>query len=360
MSAVMPQADPTAGMRLVSTRAANLEATRYLFNPGNFLDPERMFQVEHLRDSGGGEEVQAHCLRRTVGGFLPRARLIPLEVWVEPMPAVLLGEGVERDTVQIVSGPATAQGMGMSQKQGFLVGSALSHVKFYPGDEIKTILRANDGKGIVEAKALEGMPWYEDAKETRPGAAQLLNRSFFPTTPSPTLRGLREMIDKGASLSDIHRAVAADMLAGCAQFGRWAEARVAAEHVLLRQRVAHQHTYTYSPLARVLLQQLEMKPQDSILEGMSSGVSAEQIAQIVAQVGGAQQGLSPEALAQIAGAVTTAILAAQQQAAPQPDYAPAGGLADSYAADGGTPAAEIEQGEARTKGKKGKPAEGQE
>jgi len=306
--------DPTRGHNLVSTRSENLEQTRYLFYAGNTLDPDRVFQLEYMRNSGGGEEVQAHCLRRSVNGFIPRAQLVPMEVWAEAIPPVLLGEGIERDTVRI-QGPTTAEHLGVfANKPGGLagVGAALAHVKFYPGDELGSVLRANEGKGIVEIKSLMGQGWYEDEAETKPGLAQLLNFDFFPTRPPVALSGLREMIDKKQGNSDVHRNVAREMFTSCDQFERYAQARLAAEHTLLRQRTSPngQHVYQYSPVAYVLLAQLEMKPQDNILDNMG-GINAEQLQQIVSSVGGGGQ-IDPSVIGQIAGEVAKQFLAAQK------------------------------------------------
>lgn len=320
MSAVLQQVDPTRGHNLVSARSQNREMTRYLFTPGQFLDPNRLFQLEHLRLSGGGEEVQSHCLRRSVGGFIQRGHLTPMEVWAEPMPPVLIGEGLENETVRI-EGPATAEMMGMSARRpGALagVGAAMVHVKFYPGDEIHSVLRANENKGIIEVKTLAGQPWYADEQETKPGVAQILNAQFFPVLPPPTLRGLREMIEARQDVSEVHSSVAREMLSACDQFLRWAETMLAVEHELLRTRRSHQHTYTYSPLGRELLKQLEMKPQDSILEQATSGINADQLREILGNINVGQQ-FDPSTIGAIAGEVARQFLAAQaaQQSAPQ-------------------------------------------
>lgn len=317
-TALQQQTDPTRGMSLVSNVNPDREASRYLFTAGQFLDPERVFQMEHIRDAGGGEEVQTHCFRRTPGGFLPRARLTPMEVWVDHLPAALIGEGLESETVHI-AGPMTAQTLGMN-RPGMLLGKPLSNVKFYPGDELGAVLRANQGKGIVEVKALKGAGWYEDEAETRPGVPQILNRDFCPGVPPPTLNGLREAIDKASSRSTLHAAVARDKFVSCDQFERWAQTVLAVEHTLLRQRISHQHTYIYSPIARELLRQLEMQPQDNIMEQASiGGMSAEQFGQVMAkfapQGGG---GLTAEAVAMIAGQVARQILLAQADSQ-QPD-----------------------------------------
>lgn len=311
-TAYQPITDPTRGHNLVSVRAENLEQPRYLIFMGDLLDPNRKYEVEYLRDSAGGEEVQAHCLRRSVGGFIEKGRLAPMETWAEPMPPVLIGEGAERDTVRVV-GPMTPESIGASARRpGGLsgVGAALVHVKFYPGDELQSVLRANEGKGITEVKTLAGQPWYANEAETERGVAQMLNLDFFPTVPVE-LSKCREMIDKVAGRSELHQAVARDYFAACDQFQRYAELRLGAEHTLLRKAnsPSGQHTYTYSPVGYKLLAQLEMKPQDTLLQNMG-GITAEQLERIVGSVSGGGQ-INPALIGQIAGEVARQFLAAQ-------------------------------------------------
>lgn len=299
MSATFLQNDPTAGLSLVSTRAQNLEVTRYIFFAGNLIDPNRLDQIQYMRGTGGGEEIQTHCLRRSTNGFLQRARLMPLEVWAEMMPAAYVGEGAERDTVRIKTDTNQPVEVEKPHRPGFFIGSSLIGVKFYPADELNSIMRANEEKGIVEVAPLAGHEWYEDDK---PGIAQLLNLDFFPVPPPIELNGLREMIDKSAGKSDNHRSVAQDMRASCDQFERFALARLATEHTLLRQRTSPngQFTYTYSPIARELLKQLEMKPQDQLIEQAAAGINPEQLQQIIAS---SNQGVTPETVAQIVASI---------------------------------------------------------
>lgn len=308
--------DPTRGFNLVSAVSENREQTRYLIFFLDILDPNRKYEIEHLRYSAGGEEVQAHCLRRSINGFVEKGRLAPMETWAEAMPSVLIGEGAERDTVR-VAGPMDAGNLGFSNRRpGAMagVGVPLVHHKFYPGEEIQSVLRANSEKGITEVKALAGTPWYKDELETEPGVPQILNADFFPTVPVE-LSKCREMIDKAAGRSELHRRVALDYTASWNQSERYAQARLAAEHTLLRQRTSKngQHTYTYSPVARELLKQLEMKPQDNILDNMG-GISAEQLERIVGSVGGGGQ-MNQQFIGQIVGEVTRQILAAQAEQA---------------------------------------------
>jgi len=303
-------------MGLVSTRDASLEKIRYLFTAGQFLDPERVERSEHIRQWGGGEEIQTYCLRRSVGGFLPRARVMPLEIWAEALPPELIGEGLEHDTVTIAGAQPSVTAGGITNKPGFLIGKSLRHVKYYPGDEIKSVLRTNDGKGIVEIKALFDQPWYKDESRGEPGIPQLLNFDFFPSLPPIELNKLEEQIDRASGRSELHGKVAQDMQQSCAQFRRWAETRLSVEHAMLRERKSHLYVHSYSPVARELLRQLEMTPQDRIIEGMAGGISADQLREIIATVGGGQ--MTPEIVGQIAGVVANQILAAQAQAVVPP------------------------------------------
>lgn len=339
MSAVIQQLDPTRGMSLVSNVNPDREMPRYLFFPGQVLDPERVFSTEHLREAGGGEEVQSRCLRRTVGGLVPRGRLTPMEVWTEGLPSVLIGEGLEAETVHI-KGPASPELLGMTPRPGRLLGQSLTHVKFYPGSDIVPVLRANQGKGLVEIKSLKGVPWYVDEAETVPGVPQRLNQTLFPSTLPPTLRELREGISKAAEGKlDIVQQVATEMLAACDQFERWAQAMLSVEHTLLRQRVSHLHTYTYSPLGRELLRQLEVQPQDNILEGFGGGLNAAQLEEILSRFGGASA-INPALIGQIAGAVVQQMMA---QTSPDPT-APGTDKADEQ----GEPKAEEAKPESKT------------
>jgi hypothetical protein len=315
MSAQLRQTDPTRGMSLVSTISSNREATRYLFTPGQFLDPERVAQLEHIAQAGGGEEVEAHTLRRTKGKFIPRAFLTPMEIWPDSISPELLSEGAE-GVVQIVDS-MTPENLELDRpkRPGQLIGRGLVHHKYYPGDEVGAVLRgvnSHGPRGIIEVKSLMGQKWYLDEAETIPGAAQMLNHDFFPIPPPIELSAVREAIDKGATRSDIHRTVANELQTSCDLFERWARARLAAEHGLLRERKTHQYVHSYTPLACELLRQLEMKPQDNILEGMSSGLTAEQLRDILGSVGAQQQSITPEIIGTITAQVVQAILAAQE------------------------------------------------
>lgn len=288
--------DPTAGLELIDRQGEGIEATQYVFLALDALDPERR-EAEHLRR--GGEEVSSHCLRRTPN-FVPRYFITPVEIWVEHMALERVPDGVRSvevkdNSLELVGGDSR------SVIQNILRGKPLRSIRTYPGEEISDIIGTYQKVGIVKLDALSGTEW--DA-----GEAQRLQDEFFPAgwlLPSALRVGEEQIRDR----YNVHPLVAEDMLRSCAQSRRWAQARLQAEHVLLDTRTRHEWTYTYSPIARSLLSQLEMTPRDQGWETMmaqSNSKMTEVMAQAMASGGGS--GLDINALAT---AIATAIITAQ-------------------------------------------------
>lgn len=302
MSTVILTDDPTAGLKLVSRQGQNLSATRYLFFPGDVIDPDRKYQLDYLRR--GGEEIATRCLRRTRGGLLPKAEITPLEVWIENLPPQYIREGAEQDTVRLegVIAPGNLE-MDKPVRRGFLQGGTLVGYRFYPGNEISVIMRNHESKGIVEVKALLEQPY--ELEDGSPGVSQILNLDFFPGAKPVELNKIRNRIEQVSSQSDLHKSVSEDMLSACELFQRWAETHISIENGLLRTRKEHQHTYSYSPLGRQLLAQLEMAPQD-----VGEGALTPAMLSAISKVGG---GVTPELIGEIA----RQILAAQSEAEPK-------------------------------------------
>lgn len=288
--------DPTQGLEIIDQRGEGVEATRYAFLGMDVLDPDRK-EVEHLRR--GGEEVSSHCLRRTPN-FVPRCFITPVEIWVEHMPLELVPEGIRSVEVKDASLEVVSGGS-RSVIQNILRGKPLRSIRTYPGDEMSDIVSTYQKVGILELEALRGKEWDS-------GDAQRLQEEFFPSSwPLPiALRAVEERIREAYNA---HPAVAEDMLRGCGQSRRWAQARLQAEHVLLDTRVRHEWTYTYSPIARSLLAQMEMTPRDQGFETLMAQ-SNMQLAQTLAnaQVANGGNNLDINALAT---AIASAIVAAQ-------------------------------------------------
>lgn len=313
MSAVL-HTDPTQGLELVSAIGQGRERTRYLFTAANCLDPEHIEQREWMQmyNSYGGEEIETNCFRRTIHGFLPRAYLTPLEVWTKSYPVEFLSEGMEENTVRIVS-VVTDKELELAKSQAnthpsFLHGKPNQNVKFYPGDEVIGILRNGAARGIVEIKALEGTDWYDG---TAPGVAQQLNADFFPQRPIRLVE-LQEQIDRGSARSTLHRTVADDMMRSCRIAKRYMETKLAEKHVLFRERVSitKEYTYTYSGVERSWLEQLGMQPQDVENTDSMSRI-AELLAASQATGGGSQ--VTPELIGSIAAVVAREFAAVQNE-----------------------------------------------
>lgn len=299
---INPFRDPTQGLSLISDRGPERAETQYLFQGGNLLDPERIRQLDYLR--GGGDEIATSCLRRTTNGFIPRARLTPLEKWRMSVPACHLPDGALDNTVRIVTA-MTPENLGMKDAGPPTAGSRNLYGKdnkgleTFPGDEINGILQVNGDRGVVKVDALRGFGWWEDKEETRPGAAQFLNADFFPGTVPVQLAGVEELINKSAGKSELHRKVAADMLRSCATFRSYAQVELATIHALLRERISGPGgmAYRYAGVHRSYLEQLEMQPQDV----ENSDAMMRIMAKFAEQGGG--QGATPELVASIAAAV---------------------------------------------------------
>jgi hypothetical protein len=292
--------DPTAGMSLISTRGREREDTRYLFQAANLLDPERTQQLSYM--ASGGDEVATSCLRRTTNGYVPRARLTPLEVWNMSVPACHLPDGAQENTVRLVTA-MTPETMGMNDAKPTggplnIYGAENQRVKTYPGDEIGGILKVYGPRGVVEVSALRKFEWWEDEGTSRPGAAQLLNRDFFPGTVPVQLSKVEELIDRSAGKSELHRHVAPDLHRSCQTARRFMQVELGVVHTLLKQRVSSGGlAYSYAPVHRSYLEQLEMQPQDV----ENSDAMMRIMAKFAEQGGG--QGATTELVASIAAAV---------------------------------------------------------
>jgi len=293
--------DPTAGLELVSAVGRSREETRYLFMAGSDLDADHVLQRDWMTqwNSQGGTEIETNCFRRTIHGFLPRATLIPLEVWTKGYPIQFISEGSEENTVKIVSS-ITPEAAGISPTKPTSIVSNLAqanqNVKFFPGDEIARILRNNADRGVVEVPALQGMEWYDGDK---PGQAQVLNADFFPERPI-VLSRIEELIHKAAGRSALHGKVAEPARISCQKFRRWAQTTLAAKHVLFRSTNTQNFPYVYSGTERVLLAQLEMQPQDVANSDAMMRIMDKLASQGVNENA---QGASPELIGQIAAAV---------------------------------------------------------
>lgn len=279
------------GLEIQRPDEVRLEATRYLFLGLDVITPAR--KKDRPQTKRGGDEIDTRCLKRTAG-FLPRAFITPLEPWAEWMPKEYLPEGARAIKNPISSGLANAQGgAGFNGVYAQRQNLGILH---YPGEDIVfiTLIPAETNKGIVEIKKLVDVDWeYEKGGRLVPGDAQKANQLFFPDDQplSPTLRGLRKRVEEvrfRVQDPDI-RDIADDMLEGMDMSYNWAVSTIDRENTQLKRAQAHQWTYVYSPQVRLLMDQLEMKPQDNAFQVLASNQS-----RMIEGMG--QSGITPEYL----------------------------------------------------------------
>ena len=242
-----------------------LEATRYIFTPGDYLDPARKDQLEHLR-RGGDELLSNPCVRRTTNRFLPKCAITPLEFWGEELAWDLFPkEGIS------VRAPVKLRGIEKRESApNSRIFPELFFYPHYPGELIRDAIDAgHEPRGIVEISQLRTVPWES-------GEAQAAQEIIFPNgwAVPVQLRLVEEQIQRAADAngSDI-KDIAGEMFIACEQFRRYAMTIIGKENTQIAQRMVHQHVYSYSPKCRALAEQLEIKLVASTQDTVGSEVA---------------------------------------------------------------------------------------
>ncbi len=260
--------------RFIDSTELSPRIERYLWFPGDIIAPRRKQELRELTGLGltwngqplrvlanGGEEYGTPSLARTKG-YLPRAFITPLEIaayWVVPQ-AVAEGASTFRGVANAPTSPAgLAQYVG---RPGALVGEQV-----LPGHATAWILSAasNDQgyrRGVVELTSLRGVKWDD-------GTAAEIQRMYFPDYPiiSIAVSALEAQIERvRAEQSGDIREIGDQMLAACDEFRAWGTARLQDEFTLVQTGTTPGgYTHRYSELARSLMEQLEITPQDQQL-----------------------------------------------------------------------------------------------
>ncbi len=299
--------DDNAELSMIADDASGipLEATRYIFSPGDYLDPARKDQLPHLRR--GGEELLSNpCLRRTTNRFLPRCAITPLEFWGEELAWDLFPkEGVS------VRAPIKLRGVVKQESAGRLF-PELFFYPHYPGELIRDAIDAgNESRGIAEITWLRNVDW-----ET--GEAQAIQNTIFPADwlLPRELRLVEERINKAAdentsSIKDI----CGEMLDACDKFRRYGLSVIGRENTQIAQRVAHIHVYSYSPKCRSFAEQLEVK-----LTASTSDTIGAEVVKALAEAG--NRPLDERSIQVISVAVAEAVKQALAQPRSEPVAAP--------------------------------------
>jgi hypothetical protein len=255
---VRPRIQPS--VEFFDTKIVGRETVRWLAFAGDVIVPQRKKQIDWLQV--GGEETNSPCLQKYGRGFIPRGLSAYVEMGADHMP---------QEQLQNVGG-GVWQGMSVNGQE---VKSSLPYIPAYPADSVSNILNRsrNDAgsggisKGIVELQSLVGRKWAEcHSADFKSGILDIIENSFFGDGIEPTLRGFREQIRRGKVSETLPIDVGKfkdEWLLSCEEFSLWGLSKLDLEHTQLKQGTHPQgHVYTYSPLARVLLAQLEVQPQD--------------------------------------------------------------------------------------------------
>lgn len=226
---------------------------------GDFIDPERKQQLDWARV--GGIELNTNCLQRfgNTKGFLPRGYIAPLELGADPMP--------EEQLRNLGGGQQWA-----AMVEGKVVQTGLQFLPNYPGDAMDSLSnnafvdRTSGGLriGVTEFKSLYGVKWEDGHKPDGSGFVDRMYEAFFPDLRrAATLNGIQAQIRQGYRNDPAFKEVGETWVQSGEEFRRWALRRVEMENTLLRTGVhASGHAYQYSPLALMLIDQLELQRQD--------------------------------------------------------------------------------------------------
>lgn len=232
---------------------------RWLGSLGDFVDPDRKQQLDWIR--AGGIELPTVCLQRfgNTKGFLPRGYLAPLELGADPLPAELLRNlGGGQQWAAMVDGK--------------VVTTNLQFLPTYPGDAFDALNnnafvdRSTGGMriGVGELTSLYGLTWDDAHKEDGSGFVDQAYNAFFPQIQrEPTLEGIKRQIQEGIKADSAFKALGENWLALGEEFSRWAHRRVEMENTMLKKGINDSgHAYSYSPLAILLIEQLDLQRQD--------------------------------------------------------------------------------------------------
>ncbi len=255
-------------------------AKRWVFFALDVIQPERKQELSWL--AVGGEESSCPCLMKYGRGFVPRGRAAILEMGGEPIPMRHMG-----DLSAVAWQGLPSDNHTTSHNFGF--------VPVYPGDGLRLLKKYSSvgRKGLDELTALEGKEWEECHTPIEDGILDVVEQAQFGDGMSKTLRGLEEQI-KFAKVNDSridYGKLSEEQLKLCEDSRNWATRLISIEHGLLKLGHVGEwqggHSYAYSPVIEMLIEQLELKRQDQPIQEM-----ADMVSQIIAKTSPQGGGMS--------------------------------------------------------------------
>jgi len=254
-----PQIQPS--INYFDTKIVGKNVKRWVFFPGDLIVPQRKADIEWL--APGGEETSSPCLQKYGRGFVPRGFAAMLELGGDLMPMEHLGE----------LRASAWSGLSLNESN---TANRFGYIPVYPGDGLAALVhysRNGDGgrRGLDEDTALLGKEWEECHNGDGTGILDVIEGAMFGDGMEPTLRGLTDQI-RYADISDSRIDIGKmkdDRVRMCDEFRLWATTKMSQEHSNLKLGTKGDWVYSYSPLAEMLLTQLEMTRQDQPLAEMS-------------------------------------------------------------------------------------------
>jgi hypothetical protein len=310
----------------IDPREINRRAPRYLVFAGDVIVPRQKRERSDLRLGGEYLGQQFKTLVRTKG-LIRRCQLTPLEIAYDFISDEMVGEN--QTGLQIVGTVRHDDRFGGG---GAAFGSrSINAVEVFPGDEIRGIQRLNNdvnhgSRGILEVENLQDVP-FADLRKIKiqetifPYWEQLVLGVDGVQLPS-TLSGLvKELNARRAEIGDSFvRDIIDTYLASAEQYRNWGISYLKMASALVRLPAHQGFVHTYSPLAEMLFDQLELSRTDDILRNPATqvgGVATEnsnaQMADLMARMVAVQEQLAAQGLG-IAPPVT-----AGPAAAPAPE-----------------------------------------
>jgi hypothetical protein len=259
------------------------ETKRWICFAGDLIVPARKLQIDWLKP--GGEETNSGCLQKYGRGFIPRGLSSLMEMGADLMP---------EEHLRNVGGEVW-QGMALNEE---IIKNRLSYVPIYPGDGLNNLLNRSQNdeagrKGLVENKSLMGKEWDQCHNPMGTGILDVIERAAFGDDfiIPPTLKELKDRIlSVRANVPVDLGQYKEEWKQSCGEFELWASVKIGVEHTLLRQGSipvmnptgagmisSGGHTYSYSPLAELLMVQLGIQRQDQLNAQLSNREIAEAI-----------------------------------------------------------------------------------
>lgn len=260
------------------------ELTRWLFFPGNVIEPKRARELQHLRV--GGIELDTVCLRR-FKGVVPRLRFTPLEMAPEWMPVERIPEGVPSVAPPVIAMPTVFDEHSfnlLNMAKGRTPG-----VKVFPGDALTAILMTvnNDSRGrrgVVEITSLKGHLmedsdlWQEAQMHYFDGAPYFAPNALEPILPPDwplTINAVRQRIEQRRQMraESVFQEIADQILASCDDFYWWGAKVISDGVTLSKTPFKDGFIMTLPPLVRLLSEQLDIPLEEDQLRLLGRAIN---------------------------------------------------------------------------------------